>query len=331
MEVVSDLSHFKKEEYPNLVVALGNFDGVHLGHLEILAAISKRAKKLNGTAAVFTFREHPQRVLHRKEDPPILTSLFHKLVLLDCSGLDLCFLIDFTLSFSREKPEDFVRKIFVETLGAREVCLGFNARFGHDRSGDSRLMRALAEKYDFEFLEAAPFEVEGQVVSSSLIRSLIQDGKLDKAAKFLGRPYSFFGSVILGSGRGRQLGFPTVNLDPHSEAMPPEGVYTAWVQVWDCRLVAKRNGLNQLDARQMGGRLKAVLNYGRRPTFGLDHQPIPEVHILESFKHENLANQTVEVIVGQRLRAERAFSNQESLRGQIQQDVEEAEKWFSNR
>lgn len=329
MEIVTDFGCFQKKNYHNLVLALGNFDGVHLGHLEILGTICKRAKKMNGTAAVFTFREHPQRVLHRKEDPPILSSLLHKLVLLKQASLDLCFLINFTPSLSREKPEDFVRKILIETLGAQEICLGFNARFGHGRTGDSDLMRKLAEKYQFKFLEAGPFEIDGQVVSSSLIRSLIREGKLADAAKFLGRPYSFFGTVVSGSGRGRNIGFPTANLDPHSEVMPPEGVYAAWVRVWDCHLVAKKDGWANLEEHGRGENLKAVLNYGRRPTFGVDERPVPEVHILEFCKNENLVDKTVEVTIGERLRSERAFSNREALRGQIERDIEDAERWFS--
>ena len=327
MEIVTDLNCFQKRDYPKLVVALGNFDGVHLGHFEILSTICKRAKSIGGTAAVFTFREHPQRVLHRRDDPPILTSLIHKLALLTQASLDLCFLIDFTPSLSHEAPEDFVRKIFIETLGAQEICLGFNARFGHGRSGDSSLMRKLAEKYQFKFLEAGPFKIDDQVVSSSAIRSLVREGKLESAARLLGRPYSFFGTVVSGSGRGQNLGFPTANLDPHSEVMPPEGVYAAWVRVLDYRLAVKKKGWAEFEKQVVGEDLKAVLNYGRRPTFGSSECPVPEVHIL-GFSG-NLEDKTVEVTIGEKLRSEKAFSNQEALQAQIKQDIEEAEKWFS--
>lgn len=327
MEIVTHLERFRKSEYPDLVVALGNFDGVHLGHLEILKVISERAKLIGGTSAVFTFKEHPQRVLHRKEDPPILTSLIHKLFLLKRAAVDLCFLIDFTLPLSRKSPEDFVRQIFIETLGAREICLGFNARFGHDRTGDSHLMRRLAEAHQFAFLEADPFQVKGRVVSSSAIRSLVQEGKLAEAAELLGRSYSFFGTVVSGSGRGKDLGFPTANLDPHSEVMPPEGVYAAWVRILDCRLVQTKEGWARFEERVCGDQLKALLNYGKRPTFGHEAKPIPEVHILDFCG--DLVEKTVEVAVGERLRSERAFPNQGALQNQIKEDIEAGQKWFA--
>ena len=327
MEIVTKLEQFKKKDFSNLVIALGNFDGVHLGHSEIIRTIRERAKKINGTSAVFTFREHPQRVLHRKENPPILTSLIHKLFLLKQASVDLCFLIDFTLALSKKSPEDFVKQVFIETLGAQEICLGFNARFGHDRSGNSGLMKQLAQKYKFTFLEANPLKVEGQVVSSSVIRSLIHEGKITEAARFLGRPYSFFGTVILGSGRGKSLGFPTANLDLHSEVMPPEGVYAVWVRILDLRLADTKDGRMKLEEHVVGDHLKALLNYGRRPTFGKDSKPIPEVHILDF--HEDLTSKTIEVAIGERLRPEQTFSNQEALQDQIKKDVEAGQKWFA--
>ena len=327
MEIVTDLGKFRKSAFPNVVVALGNFDGVHLGHLEILKTIVKRAKQRSGTSAVFTFKEHPQRILHRKENPPILTSLIHKLFLLNQAAIDLCFLIDFTLPLSKKSPEDFVREILIQTLGVQEVCLGFNARFGHDRSGDSRLMKKLGREHSFTFLEASPFQVNGRVVSSSLIRSLVHEGKLEEAAELLGRPYSFFGTLVSGSGRGKGLGFPTANLDPHSEALPPEGVYAAWVRILECRMVETEEGRAKFEEHVVGDHLKALLNYGRRPTFGPNPNPVPEVHILDFC--EDLAEKTVEVTVGERLRPERAFPDLEALQSQIKQDIEAGQKWFA--
>ncbi len=327
MEIVTKLEQFRKKDFPSLVVALGNFDGVHLGHLEIIRTIRERTKRINGTSAVFTFREHPQRVLHRKEDPPILTSLIHKLFLLEQASVDLCFLIDFTLALSKKSPEDFVKQVFIDTLGAREICLGFNARFGHDRSGDSKLMKQLALKHKFAFLEAGPFQIGGQVVSSSAIRSLIHEGRLSEAAQFLGRSYSFFGTVIPGSGRGKGLGFPTANLDLHSEVMPPEGVYAAWVRILELRLADTKESWAKLEKRVVGDHLKALLNYGKRPTFGRDLKPIPEVHILDFC--EDLTNKTIEVTIGQRLRPEQTFSNRNVLQVQIKKDIEAGRKWFA--
>ena len=325
MEIVTDLEQFRKLEHPKLALTLGNFDGIHLGHLDILKKVTERAREISGVSAVFTFKEHPQRVLHQKDNPPILTSLIHKLHLLK-QTVDICFLIDFTVEFSKKSPEEFVRDILIGSLGAQEICLGFNARFGHGRSGDSQLMKQLAPKYQFAFYEIPPFQIKGKVVSSSLIRSLIQEGKIKEANEFLGRPYSFFGTVISGSGRGKKLGFPTANLDAHSEVMPPEGVYAAWVNLWDCQLQGENTGRLVLKERVIKNRLKGLLNYGRKPTFGLVAKPIPEVHILDF--NEDLIDQTVEVVVGDRLRSEQTFANQEALQNQIRHDVEAGEKWF---
>ncbi len=327
MKIVTDLRSFDRKKFPGLVVALGNFDGVHLGHRAIIKKISDRAKRIGGISAVFTFKEHPQRILHRKEDPAILTSLSHKLYLLEQYGLDLCFLIDFTIEFSKKKPEEFVKQIFVNALGAQEICMGFNARFGHDRSGNSEFMKELSRKYGFVFLEAPPLKIEKKVISSSLIRSLIRKGDLGKTKKFLGRPYSFFGTIVKGSGRGSGLGFPTANLDPHSEVLPPEGVYAAWVRILDLQLKKNKSGFSSLKRNIVGDHLKAVLNYGKRPTFGKSKKPIPEVHLFNY--HRDLMNKTVEVIIGKRLRSERAFKSPSALSAQIKKDIEASQIWFA--
>lgn len=327
MNIITDLSRFNKEDYPNLVVGLGNFDGVHLAHQKILGLIRERASGLAGVSAVFTFREHPQRVLHRRENPPILTSVVHKLYLLKQLGIDLCFLAEFTVPFSRKSAEDFVVDVLVRKLGAKEVCLGFNARFGFQRSGDSALMRRLEERYSFTFVEGPPVHVRDQIVSSSVIRSHIEAGRLAEASELLGRPYSFVGTVVRGSGRGKHLGYPTANLDPQSEVLPPQGVYAAWIRIWDLRLVESKSGVMSLEGSIAAGHLKAVMNYGVRPTFGKASRAIPEVHILDD--DEDLSGKTVEVIVGKRLREECTFRDEESLTSQIKLDVERSEKWFA--
>lgn len=326
MLIVTDLSSFDKRAHPHLVLALGNFDGVHLGHREILGTIRSRARQIGGEAGVFTFREHPQRVLHAKEEPAILTSLLHKLYLLNETGIDLCFLVEFTKPLSLKSPEEFVRRILLDQIGAREICLGFNARFGHNRAGDSPLMGRLASQYGFIFHEASPFRKDGAVISSSAIRAQVREGKLEEAAQFLGRPYSFFGTVVSGEGRGKALGFPTANLDAHSEVMPPEGVYVCWIRMLDCGLKAVGKGLAELQVKEEATRYEALLNYGRSPTFGGNKGAVPEVYIL-NFKGE-FSGKTVEVIIGARLRSEEKFPDAGALAKQIEQDVVRAKEWF---
>lgn len=326
MEIITDLGGLKNSSFQNLVLAVGNFDGVHLGHQALLGQIQKKALELGARAAVFTFREHPQRVLHAKEEPPILTSLIHKLVLLQRAGLDLCILADFTEPFSQMSPEDFVKNILLDTLGAREICMGSGARFGRGRSGDRTLVERLAGQYGFHFFEAPAVTVQGAVISSTLIRNLIRDGKLTEAGGLLGRPYSFFGTVTTGDGRGRTIGFPTVNLDPHSEVMPPEGVYAVWFEVLDLEWVQVTSHKSVLKEGLKTVRRQAVLNYGRRPTFGDGGKAIPEAHILDF--DGNLDGKTVEVTFGPRLRSEQRFSSAETLKRQIQEDIRAARKSF---
>lgn len=326
MEIITDLSHFDKSRHQKLVVAIGNFDGVHLGHKEIIELAKSRAKEIDGTAAIFTFREHPRRVLAKQNAPEILTSLEHKLVLLEQSGIELCFLINFTKQFSEQSAENFVKEILVGQLNAREICMGFNARFGHDRRGDNVLMQELAKKYNFTFIEAPACVKNGQAISSTLLRSLIKKGDLEETAQLLGRPYSFFGTVIRGHGRGKELGIPTANLDPHSEVLPPEGVYAVRVRIFECELLEMVSGITKLEKRTVGDHLLAVLNYGTCPTFGAEDRALPEVHVLDY--HQDLIGKTVEVEVGLRIRDEQKFPNAEALKNQIFKDIETAKSWF---
>lgn len=328
MKIVTDLSKFDKRSWPRLVVALGNFDGVHLGHRRILEIVCQRAREIGGASAVFTFREHPQRVLRAPRAPKILTSLIHKLFLLEQSGIDLCFLIDFSISFSKMSAEAFVREELIETLGAREICMGFNARFGRNREGDSRLMQKLAETERFHFVEAAPYRVGETIVSSSTIRSLVETGRLSEAALLLGRPYSFFGDVVSGSGRGKVLGFPTANVNPHSEILPPEGVYAVRVRIVDCELVAEQAPFSRLEKHFVGAVQEGIMNYGRRPTFGELEEAIAEIHIFNF--QDRLYDKTLEVEIGYQIRNEKKFSDPNQLRNQIIDDIQAAKKWFGS-
>lgn len=326
MDVINDLSHFDKKKYPPLVVALGNFDGVHLGHQLIIDSIKKRALEINSKSAVFTFHQHPRRVLAKGEAPKILTSTFHKLFLLDKFKVDVCFLIEFTKDFSEIKAEPFVKEILLETIGTKDICLGFNARFGHNRSGDVSLMKKLSKKMDFNFIETQPFKANHHVVSSSLIRDLVIHGHLDEASHLLGRQYSFFGTVVKGKGRGAGLGFPTANLDPHSEVMPPEGVYPVLIRLVEAEVLENPDGSRYFKDSDSRLIYHAIMNYGKRPTFGEDSVAVPEVHVLNF--HENLLNKTVEVILGQKLRGEVKFPNEQALCIQIKADIIKAKEWF---
>ncbi|OGW79602.1 MAG: riboflavin biosynthesis protein RibF [Omnitrophica bacterium RIFCSPLOWO2_12_FULL_44_17] len=326
MKIITDLSHYRKMEYPNLVLALGNFDGFHRGHQEIVRFVTDEARKIKGTAAVLTFKQHPRRVLAHGDAPTILTSMMHKLYLLHQASIELCFLLDFSAEFARTGADEFVRHVLMGSLGVKEVCLGFNAHFGNDRRGNAAFMKPYAAKGDFKFHEIKSVMVGSEVASSTLIRKVIQQGDLGKAQMLLGKPYSFFGEAVSGHGRGKMLGYPTANLDTHSETMPPEGIYAVWIRVIDCEMVESSAGWHDFRVNKTGKLLSGVMYYGKCPTFEKDGKPVPEVHILDY--HDELKGALVEVTVGACIRGERTFTDQESLCEQIEKDVTIAKKWL---
>lgn len=328
IHVVTNLAKFQKKDHESLVVALGNFDGVHVGHQAILNQIKAYAKDIKGKAAVLTFDEHPQRVLHKKGDPLLLTSFHQKLALLNQHGIALCILEKFTLNFSKQSPEKFVEDILVKQLGAKAVCMGFNAKFGHDRSGDAQAMHALAEKFHFSFLEVKPVEAGRVSVSSTEIRTHIAKGDLNAVQEFLGRSFSIYGVVERGSGRGIQIGFPTANLRLESEVLPPHGVYAVKVNIVEDAVKKTDDGFD-FEKKMLQKGLFGVLNYGFRPTFGKGQKASMEVHLLG--EKQDFLGKTLEVIFIQKLRDEMKFENPALLASQIKQDINNAKLAFSGK
>ncbi len=343
MQIFTRLESFSPDPKAPLILGLGNFDGVHLGHRKLLSRVIEAARpperKQKGKAAVFTFQEHPQGVLHPQNRLLLLTSPESRLSLFRELGIEVCFFIPFTTEFSRVEPEVFVKDILKNKLGVEKVFLGANARFGHERRGDSQLMARLAGEYGFGFEEIPPVESGGDIVSSSRIRNYVQEGRFEEAGQCLGRPFSILAKVVRGDGRGKSLGYPTANLEIGPYALPPLGVYP--VQV---RLVSSPNtfvGDPQADSRlphkgaaslKHAGmtKLKGVLNYGCRPTFkSRQPEPLLEVFILDFA--EDLYGKTLEVVFYPRLREEMAFEGPETLKKQIAQDVENARQYFASR
>lgn len=310
MQIFTKVESFSPDAKAPLILGLGNFDGVHLGHRKLLGRVLEEARVRKGRAAVFTFQKHPQEVLHPENRPLLLTSPDHKLQIFEELGIEACFFIPFTPEFSRIEPEAFVRDLLKKKLGVEKVFLGTSARFGRDRRGDSGLMAHLAGECGFEFEEIPPVEAEGGVVSSSRIRQLILKGKLEEAGACLGRPFSILTQVIRGEGRGKSIGYPTANLERDSFALPPQGVYPARVRInGDC--------------------LPAVLNYGCRPTFKSGEKtPVLEVFILDFTG--DLYGKTLEVTFFPRLREERVFEGPEALKKQISQDVDASRRYLGS-
>jgi riboflavin kinase/FMN adenylyltransferase len=301
MQVVHGLSGFP-ESLSLSAVAIGNFDGLHLGHKALLSKMVEGAKSLSLTPAVLTFYPHPVEVLNPQKKVEQLTTTSEKLARLDSMGVEFVCVAQFDKVLSELSPEDFFRKYLVSALKAKAVFVGYNFRFGKNRAGDIALLKALCEKYQISLnvVEAVSL---GDKVSSSLIREKIMQGKVEEAGRLLGRPYSISGVVKPGDGRGRQLGFPTANLHCAAEKiLPQNGVYITRVK-W------------QLQS------FKAISNVGIRPTFHSSSSPkLVEVHVLDL--DAKLYDESLELEFLGFVRAEKKFDSIEALKEQIRKDID---------
>ena len=292
------------------VVTVGVFDGVHAGHRRIISAVTRKARKLGLKSIVVTFDPHPSSIVDPRNNVPGLISLKHRVRLIGQLGVDEIIVIKFTKSFSKVSPEKFVGNILSGKLRTKEICVGENFYFGRSGVAGTTALKDMARRYGFGVNIIRPLRYGGRTVSSSRIRGLIKSGDLREAEKLLGRPVSVFGTVIRGARLARELGYPTANLNPHHEVVPPGGVYAVMVRA--------------------GGRLyRGVLNIGVRPTFYAprDREPAIEVHIF-SFKAE-IYGKDVEVYFVRKIRDEIKFKSAAALIEQIRADAKTAEKVLS--
>jgi riboflavin kinase / FMN adenylyltransferase len=303
------------EELPHVArdvcVAIGVFDGVHLGHQRVIAEARTDARAIGGMSVVLTFDPHPLRVLHPEKAPPLLTSTPHKLRLLEQLNVDVCLLLTFDKPLSEQPPEQFIESLANRIHRLHEICVGARFRFGHNRAGDTRLIEKLAPKYGYLAKEVAPVKLGEETISSTAVRQHVLHGRLDRAAAMLGRPFSILGAVEPGDARGRKLGFPTANLSPSNEVLPPNGVYAA---------------------RALVGQepFAGVVNIGTRPTFGgRDRRSFVELHIFDLAR--NLYGHELEVSFIQKLRDERKFDSADALKRQIGADITEARSILAKR
>jgi riboflavin kinase/FMN adenylyltransferase len=283
-------------------VALGVFDGVHLGHRAILGAAVAHARAEAAPAVACTFEPHPLEVLQPDRAPQPITTLEERLELIAECGIDAAVVLDFTPTLAVMEPEAFVKDVLVDRLVARHVVVGFDHRFGRGARGDADLLRELGRSLGFAVDVIAPLSVDGAPVSSTAIRAALGRGDLDAAARMLGRPYTLPGKVVPGAGRGRTLGFPTANVAPDRPVLVAPGVYA-------CR------------AEFAGRSERAVVNVGVRPTFGEGTLAV-EAHLLDFAG--DLYGQTFRLVFVARVREERRFPGVEALRAQIAQDVQTA-------
>jgi riboflavin kinase/FMN adenylyltransferase len=293
------------------VVSLGVFDGVHLGHQAILAVNVARARKGKLLPTVVTFREHPKGVILGRA-PRTLTTLEHRLELFRRAGIAHTLALRFDAQLRAMAAEDFVREILIERLGVKSFVLGFDSKFGHDRSGGPDLLRRMG----FEVEVVPKVVVDQRAVSSSAIREAVELGDLAGAARMLGRRVSVFGTVVRGRELGRRIGFPTANLDLAHELHPPTGVYACLARILDTPASSRASA----EAR------RAVANIGLRPTVegGDAVEPLVEVHLIDF--EGDIYGAHLELEFLQQLRPEERFADLESLRRQIEKDVEAARK-----
>ena len=290
------------------MLTIGNFDGVHVGHRQILRTVVERAQARGGEAVVYTFDPHPRKVLQAEHAPAMLTTTEQKLELLEQAGIDLVVLETFTREFAKIPADRFVREHVHERIDPVEVYVGYDFHYGRDRAGSMRLLTELGPRLGFAVTIIPEVTIAGLDVSSSRIRERLAAGDVEAAHVLLGRPFAVRGRVVEGDRRGRTLGFPTINLAPENEVIPGLGVYAGHVRL----LAASGAGAD-------GARLAAVANVGRRPTFKENDPPLAEAHLLDF--EGDLYGRRVELTFERRLRAEQRFASVDALREQIARDV----------
>ncbi len=289
------------------VLALGNFDGLHRGHSKIIDRIRRGAAERGGTALVLTFDPHPPRVVRPDKAPLLLMTLDQKIEALGRAGVQGAAVVRFTHELSRWAPETFVKTVLVDWLRVAEVWVGADFLFGRDRSGNFSLLRALGGQHGFRAEKIDPVRYKDFVVSSTRIRRLVAEGRVDEAGALLGHHFFIDGTVVRGAGRGRELGIPTANLETPNELVPPDGVYATTVSI-------------------EGVVHPSVTNIGLRPTFADAARAVVETHVLGVDR--DLYGQCLRVGFVQRLRDERRFPDVDALKAQIDADVRRARRLF---
>jgi riboflavin kinase/FMN adenylyltransferase len=293
--------------YPGMPTAMtvGNFDGVHTGHRKILEDVAQRAHQSHWIPAVLTFDPHPAKILRPDAAPPQIETLAQKLEGFSRFGIEAALVLPFSIELAQLKPREFVEEILVATMGAKAVLVGESFRFGHRQQGDARLLEQLGETLGFEVDVIAPVGDGNSVVSSSAIRAAVRAGQMENARHMLGRPFALTGEIRPGTGKGRELVLPTLNLTAAQELLPANGVYAT-------------------ESLVDGKTYQSVTNVGVRPTF--DGQSLSIESNLFGFSN-TLTSGPMEVRFKSRLRDEQRFPTFDALREQVLKDIEAAKKF----
>ncbi|HKO46024.1 MAG TPA: bifunctional riboflavin kinase/FAD synthetase [Pyrinomonadaceae bacterium] len=291
------------------VLTLGVFDGLHLGHQLIVRTVVERARAMNAVPTVITFDPHPRAVLHPASAPPLLQTLDQKVEGFGVLGVEQTIVVRFTHEFAQIRAEEFLRDVVKERLHAKEIYLGKGFAFGHDREGNIDLLRRVSRDLGFFADDVPEVQVRGQRVSSSRVRQLLKEGKVNLARRLLGRPYGVEGIVERGDERGHRLGFPTANVHPKNRVIPRNGVYVTGALI-------------------DGQWRRSVTNVGLRPTFGADTEPSVETFVIDWAG--DLYGDVVRVRFLHRLRDERKFNSVDELKKQIEYDVRRTRRYFES-
>ena len=282
-------------------VAIGNFDGVHRGHARLIEGMIGAARAQGLEACVLTFDPHPARLLAPDRVPPLLIAESRRIELLLALGADRVIVQPFDLSLASLSPHEFAESLLRQAVGARVVCVGYDFSFGQKRAGTTETLSELGSTLGFRTITTPVVRVRGVVCSSTTIRGLVQAGHVEDATALLGRPPELEGIVIRGAARGRTIGFPTANLEPHTQVLPAPGVYAARAELPD------------------GTRVRAAVNIGTNPTFSDDHTVHIEAHLLDW--QGDLYGAQLRLLCEARLRDERRFDGKDALVAQLHDDV----------
>lgn len=288
------------------VLVLGTFDGVHIGHQQLLLKGKKLAKELDAPLVFSTFYPHPLQIINPSAAPKEITTVLERACVLSLTGVDAMLIWKFAAEIRNLSADDFISNI-VLPLRPKAVVIGFNYTFGKNGAGTPRLMRLYGKKYGFTVEEVPPVTVDGEVVSSTRIRNFLLEGNMREAKKLLSRPYSIQGEVVHGKKEGGKLGFATANILPHKDKiLPPFGVYIAYVKT--------KNGL-----------YPAIVNIGRQPTLPSGYITV-EAHIL--MENLNLYQEKIRIFFLEYVRPEKAFDSVSALQEQVNNDIKQAQQYF---
>ncbi len=305
------MKYFKNQncKFDKPVITMGTFDGVHLGHQQLLKKLKKEADKLEKKSVVITYYHHPLEIIHKKTFPYLLTEREDKEKLIKNIGIDSVVYLDFTPEMANMQAEEFLQNILISQICASKIIVGYDTHFGKKRLGNFEFLRSYASKYNFEIGVVEPLREDNKIISSSMIRDFVREGDVKTVAKYLGRDYSVVGYVTYGQRIGSKIGFPTINIQPQNDnkLIPGIGVY-------HCKVM--------IDNEEFIG----VTNVGYSPTLKTTGIKEIETHILD-FKG-NLYNKLVNIIFVDRIRDEINFENEKQLIKQIENDIFQVRRYF---